>query len=140
MSVIRPEGPADQRGTLVRLVTRLIVAQAAVAAAIGLFFSKRHLPSIVFTLAVVALLCGLAAASRTGSHAAWVAALAAESALVLFGVLRFMTARYVGGTLLAIITAAVLIHPAVARAYGSAPQQGGEALAEEPLGETGTGL
>jgi hypothetical protein len=38
-----------------------------------------------------------------------IVAQAAESALVLFGVLRFMTARYVGGTLLAIITAAVLI-------------------------------
>jgi len=134
MSENRPAGPDDHRGTPIRLVTRLIVAQTAVAAAIGLFFSKRHLPSILFTLAVVAVLCGLAVASRTGSHAAWVAALAAESALVLFGVLRFMTARYVGGTLLAIITAGVLIHPAVARAYGSAPQHSGEGLAEEPLG------
>jgi hypothetical protein len=139
MSENRPAGPDDHRGALVRLVTRLLVAQAAAAAAIGLFFSKRHLPSILFTLAIVAVLCGLAVASRTGSHAAWVTALAAESALVLFGVLRFMTARYVGGTLLAIVTTAVLIHPAVARAYGSAPQQAGEGLAEEPLGETGTG-
>jgi len=139
MSENRPADPGEQRGALVRLVTRLIVAQAAAAAAIGLFFSKRHLPSILFTLAIVAVLCGLAVAARTGSHAAWVAALATESALVLFGVLRFMTARYVGGTLLAIITAGVLIHPAVARAYGSAPQPGGEPLAEEPLGETGPG-
>jgi len=139
MSENRPAGPDDQRGTIIRLVTRLIVAQAAVAAAIGLFFSKRHLPSILFTLAIVAVLCGLAVVSRTGSHAAWVATLAAESALVLFGVLRFMTARYVGGTLLAIIATAVLIHPAVARAYGSAPQQARDGLAEEPLGETGTG-
>lgn len=139
MSENRPDWPDDHRSTLIRLVTRLIVAQASVAAAIGLFFSKRHLPSILFTLAIVAVLCGLAVVSRTGSHAAWVAALAAESALVLFGVLRFMTARYVGGTLLAIVIAAVLIHPAVARAYGSAPQQGAEGLAEEPLGETGTG-
>jgi hypothetical protein len=139
MSENRPAGPDDHRGALVRLVTRLLVAQAAAAAAIGLFFSKRHLPSILFTLAIVAVLCGLAVASRTGSHAAWVTALAAESALVLFGVLRFMTARYVGGTLLAIVTTAVLIHPVVARAYGSAPQQAGEGLAEEPLGETGTG-
>lgn len=139
MSENRPAGPDDQRSALVRLVTRLIVAQAAAAGAIGLFFGKRHLPSILFTLAVVAVLCGLAVASRTGSHAAWLAALAAESALVLFGVLRFMTGRYVGGTLLAIITAAVLIHPAVARAYGSAPEQRGDALAEEPLGETGPG-
>ena len=116
------------------------MAQAAVAAAIGLFFGKRHLPSILFTLAIVAVLCGLAVGEPdTGSHAVWVAALAAESALVLFGVLRFMTARYVGGTLLAIITAAVLIHPAVARAYGSAPQRGREGLAEEALGETGPG-
>jgi hypothetical protein len=139
MSENRPAGPGDQRGTLVQLVTRLIVAQAAAAAAIGLFFSKRHLPSILFTLVIVAVLCGLAVATRTGSHAAWVTALAAESALVLFGVLRFMTARYVGGTLFAIITAGVLIHPAVAQAYGSAPQPGGEPLAEEPLGETGPG-
>ncbi len=139
MSENRPAAPDDQRGTLIQLVTRLIVAQAAVAAAIGLFFGKRHLPSILFTLAMVAVLCGLAVASRTASHAAWVATLAAESALVLFGVLRFMTARYVGGTLLAIITAVVLIHPAVARAYGSAPQHAREGLAEEALGETGRG-
>ncbi|HTT52778.1 MAG TPA: hypothetical protein VMH35_15390 [Streptosporangiaceae bacterium] len=137
MSENRPVSPGDHRGALVRLVTRLIVAQAAAAAAIGLCFSKRHLPSILFTVVIVAVLCGLAVAARTGSHAAWVATLAAESALVLFGVLRFMTARYVGGTLFAIITAAVLIHPAVARAYGSAPQPSGEPLAEEPLGETG---
>ncbi len=139
MSENRPAGPDDHRCTLIRLITRLIVAQAAAAAGIGLFFSKRHLPSVLFTLAVAAVLCGLAVVCRTGSHAAWVAALAAESALVLFGVLRFMTARYVGGTLLAIIATAVLIHPAVARAYGSAPQQARDSLAEEPLGESGTG-
>ena len=76
------------------------MAQAAVAAAIGLFFSKRHLPSILHP-GHRGRAVGLAVASRTGSHAVWVAALAARAPSCCSGA-RFMTARYVGGTLLAI--------------------------------------
>ena len=57
--------PLDEpaRG-LVRLVTRLVVAQAIASAAIGLPFSRRQLPSILITLAMVAALCGLADTGR----------------------------------------------------------------------------
>jgi uncharacterized membrane-anchored protein len=72
--------PGDNRSALVRLVSRLLVTQAALAAAIGLFFTRRHLPSVLITLLVVAVLCGLALVARTGTHAAWVAILAAEGA------------------------------------------------------------
>lgn len=127
--------PGDHRGALVRLVTRLLVTQAALAGAIGLFFSRRHLPSLFITLLVVVVLCGLAVAARTGTHAAWAAILSAEAAYILIGLLSFVTARFVGGTLLAMITAGVLIHPAVARAFGSGPQQASQGLGEPDPGD-----
>lgn len=67
-----PDVPAAERSTLIRLVTRPLVAQATVAGAIGLLFGRRHLASIILTLLVVAV---LAVAARTGSHLAWVAIL-----------------------------------------------------------------
>lgn len=130
--------PGDRRGALVRLVTRLLVTQAALAGAIGLFFSRRHLPSLLITLLVVAVLCGLAVAARTGTHAAWVAILGAEGAYIVIGLLSFVTARFVGGTLLGIITAGVLVHPAVARAYGSGPWRASQSQAQG-LGEPDPG-
>jgi hypothetical protein len=124
---------------LVALVTRLIVMQAVVAAAIGLSYSRRHLPSIIITLMLVAALLGLVAMTRSATHGAWVLAIGFESAFVAFGLFRFFTSRYLGGTLLGIITLGVLLHPAVAHAF-SAPRQApvdeasaGES-ADEPLG------
>jgi hypothetical protein len=130
-----PGVAGDSTGTLVRLVTRLILAQAAAAAAIGLFFSRRHLPSLVITVLVVVALCVLAAVARTGTHAAWVAMLSAEAGYVLVGLFRFMTGWFIGGTLFAIIAAGVLIHPTVARAYGSGPRPAGDGLAEPDPGD-----
>jgi len=105
----------------VRLVTRLVVAQAAGAAAVGLAFSRRHLPSVLITLALVASLCLLALLVRSGTRAAWLAAVSAESVFFVYGVSRFVFARYVGGTLFALVVAGTLLHPAVARAYSAAP-------------------
>lgn len=62
-----PDVPAAGRGALIRLVTRLPVAQAAAAGAIGLFFGRRHLASIIVTLLVVAVLAVLAVARAYGS-------------------------------------------------------------------------
>ncbi len=133
------EAPCDRPDSLIRLVTRLVTSQAAVAGAIGLFFTRRQLATVLVTLAIVLVLCGLAVLARTGSHAAWVAALSVEGTFVLVGLLRFVTTRYVGGTLFAMITVGVLIHPAVARAFASGPQPGPEALGDNPLGEPGSG-
>lgn len=130
--------PGDNRSALVRLVTRLLVTQAALAGAIGLFFSRRHLPSLLITLLVVVVLCGLAVAARTGTYAAWVAILSAEGAYILIGLLSFVTARFVGGTLLAMITAGVLIHPAVAPAFGPGPRRASQGQAQG-LGEPDPG-
>jgi ribose/xylose/arabinose/galactoside ABC-type transport system permease subunit len=48
-----------------------VLAQAAIGAAIGIAYSRRHLPSIIITLMLVAALFGLALVTRTGTHAAW---------------------------------------------------------------------
>jgi len=115
---------ASGRGhTLVRLVTRLVVVQAAVTAAIGLCYGRRHLGSLLITLALVAGCCLVALAARTGTRAAWGAALAYEAGFFLYGLSRFIVARYAGGTLLALVTAGTLLHPAVARAYSVAPRR-----------------
>ena len=113
----RRTAPAPQ----VRLVTRLVVAQAAAAAAVGLLFGRRHLPSILITLGLVASLCLLALLVRSGTRAAWLMAVSFEAAFFIYGVSRFLVARYVGGTLFAIVVAGSLLHPAVARAYSAVP-------------------
>ncbi len=127
--------PDEPRHALVRLVTRLVLAQAVAAAAVGLPFSRRQLPSILITLAMVAALCGLAVLVRSGIRAAWLVAVGFEMAFIVYGLSRFLFARYLGGTLFAIITAGALLHPAVARAYGAAPTRAGE----EGRGEIGLG-
>jgi hypothetical protein len=102
---------------LVRLVTRLLIAQGVAAAAVGLPFSRRHLPSILITLALVAAVFVLAALTRTGGHATWLLAISCESAFVVFGLSRFLVARYVGGTLFGLIALSTLLQPAAARAF-----------------------
>lgn len=110
-----PEAARDH----VRLVARLVMVQAGVAAAVNLPFSRRNTPVIVTTLMLVAALCLLVATAYTGTHAARTAVLSVEVALVVFGLYRFFSYRYVGGTVFAIVVTAVLLHPAVARAYGA---------------------
>jgi hypothetical protein len=132
-------GPAPH--TLVRLVTRLVAAQAFMTAAVGLPFSRRHLPSVLITLALVAGCCVLALAVRTGGRAAWVAATGWESSFFVFGLSRFMVARYVGGTLFALVLTATLLNPAVARAFGVGSERvardsAGEPPLHDPVGDT----
>jgi hypothetical protein len=126
----------EQPHELVRLVTRLIMAQAGLSAAIGLAYSRRHLPSIIITLMLVAALSGLAVATRSGTHAGWLTAVTCESAFIGFGLVRFITSRYLGGTLLAVIAWGVLLHPAVARVFASPPWRADQGFAEPALGET----
>jgi hypothetical protein len=130
---VRP--PGEPGRLLIRLVTRLVIAQAIAAAAVGLPFSKRQLSSILITLAMVAALCGLVFLVRSGTKTAWLVALGFEMAFVAYGLSRFFAARYLGGTLFAIITLGTLVHPAVARAYDVAPRR----APEEPPGELGLG-
>lgn len=116
-----------------RLVTRLVVAQAAAAAAVGLAFSRRHLPSVLITLALVASLCVLALLVRSATRAVWLAAVGTESVFFVYGVSKFVFARYVGGTLFALVVAGTLLHPAVARAYSAGP----DAVPGHDRGEVG---
>jgi hypothetical protein len=102
---------------------------------VGLPFSRRQLSSILITLAMVAALCGLAFLVRSGTRTAWLVAVGFEVAFVAYGLSRFFAARYLGGTLFAIITLGTLIHPAVARAYAVAPLR----AQEEPSGQLGLG-
>jgi ribose/xylose/arabinose/galactoside ABC-type transport system permease subunit len=115
--------PRAGRQSLVKLVTRLITAQAAVAAAIGLAYSRKQVPSIIITLMLVVALLGLAAMSRSGTPVAWMVTIGFETAFVMFGLIRFITSRYVGGTLFGMIALGVLLHPAVARAFSGAAAQ-----------------
>jgi len=124
---------------LVRLLTRLVVAQTALAAAIGLPYSRRHLPSILITLMLVAALWGLGMVVRSGTHAAWIFAIGFETAFVLFGLYRFFTSRYLGGTLLALITLGALFHPAVARAFTSQPYRARQGFSETGLADGAEG-
>jgi hypothetical protein len=119
----------------VRLVTRLVVAQAASAALVGLPFSRRHLPSVLITLALVALCCLLALLVRSGTRGAWLVAVGVESVFFVYGVSKFVVARYVGGTLFALVIAGALLHPAVARAYSAVPGQ----MSGHERGEVGFG-
>jgi hypothetical protein len=125
----------------VRLVTRFVVAQAVAAAAVGLPFSRRHLPSVLITLALVASFCLLALLVRSGTRSAWLMALGFETAFFVYGVSRFLVARYVGGTMFAIVVVGALLHPAVARAYSAGPgrvpgHERGEVGFGEAAGET----
>jgi hypothetical protein len=113
--------PHSRRSAQVSLVTRLVVAQAAAAAAVGLAFSRRHLPSVLITLALVISLCLLTFLVRSGTRGAWLTAVTCESVFFVYGVSRFVFARYVGGTLFALVVAGTLLHPAVARAYSAVP-------------------
>jgi hypothetical protein len=115
-------GPATSAAghPLVELATRFMVAQTVCSAAVGLFYARRHLVSILITLSLVAVLVGLVLLVRTGTHAAWLTAIGLESIYLIFGLYRFATSRYLGGTLLAIVTLGVLAAPSVARAFGGA--------------------
>jgi hypothetical protein len=105
------------------------------AAAVGLAFGRRHLPSILITLGLVASLCLLALLVRSGTRTAWLVAVSFEATFFIFGVSRFVTARYVGGTLFALVVAGSLLHPAVARAYSAVPGR----LPGHERGEVGFG-
>ena len=130
-----------RRAAPVRLVTRLVVAQTAAAAAVGLAFSRRHLPSVLITLALVISLCLLALLVRSGTRGAWLTAVGFESVFFVYGLSGFMLARYVGGTLFALVVAGTLVHPAVARAYSAVPgglpgHERGEVGFADATGET----
>jgi len=102
---------------------------------VGLAFSRRYLPSVLITLALVASLCLLAMLVRSGTRAAWLTAVTFETMFFIYGVSRFVFARYVGGTLFAVVVAGTLLHPAVARAYSAVPG----ALPGHERGEVGFG-
>jgi uncharacterized membrane protein (UPF0136 family) len=108
------------------------VAEAGACGAIGVGYSRRHLPWLLAGVAVAVVLCCLAGLVRSGTHTAWLAAITVESALVAVGLFRFAYARYLGGTLLAIITLGTLLHPQVSRAFNT-----GEARAEQAVGQPG---
>jgi hypothetical protein len=104
---------------LVQVVSRLVWAQALLAGLVGLLFSRRQLPSIGITLSLVVAVCLVAMLARTGTRAAWLVTFGFETVFFLFGLSRFISARYVGGTLFSLIVAVMLLHPPVTRAYSA---------------------
>ena len=65
----------------------------------------------------------LAKLVRSGSHAAWVAAVTCEATLTLVGLVRVTAGQDAGGSLLAIATLGLLVHPAVGRAFDATAGQ-----------------
>jgi len=131
---------------LVSLASRLIVAQAGMTTAIGLAYSRRNMPWLLVTFMLAVSLFLLALVVRSGTHAAWVTAVAFEAFFVVIGLYRFVFDRYLGGTLLGIVAFGALMHPAVGRAFTALPARRREAQAfadaryddlgdSEPLGE-----
>jgi hypothetical protein len=132
---LRVPAPAGSH-ELVRLTTRLVLAQAGIAAAVGLPFSRRQTSLIAMTLTLVAAVCVLAAVARAGTPTARNVVLFFEVFIVLIGLYQFFFDRYLGGTLFAIVITGVLLHPAVARAYGVLPRRSGSGT-ETIRGESG---
>ena len=136
----RKRWPARPARDHVRLVTRLIVAQAAIVAAVSLPFSRRSTSVIVSTLMFVAALCLLAALAHAGTPAVRTAVIGFELAVIVFGLYRFFFDRYLGGTIFAIVIIAVLLHPAAARAYGAEPASRAEPVDAVPVADSAGGL
>jgi hypothetical protein len=139
-SLLRWARERGQQHEMVRLITRMLMTQALASALIGLLFGRRHLTSVLITLAFVAAICGLAVLARTGTHAAWLIAITFEAAFFVYGLSAFVFTRYLGGTLLSLITLGTLLHPSVAGAFaavpgGAAAPAPGEFRAQEGLGE-----
>ncbi|MGE5287849.1 MAG: hypothetical protein ACM3ML_11715 [Micromonosporaceae bacterium] len=132
--------PSRSAGDHVRLVTRLLVAQAAVAAAVSLLFSRRAAPVVVTTLMFVAAICLLAAFAHTGTPAARTVVLGFEFAVIVFGLYRFFFERYLGGTIFAIVITAVLLQPAAVRAYGAEPAGRAEPVDAVSVADSAGGL
>ena len=64
----RPDaGRRARPDALVCLVSRLLVAQAGASAAIGLGYSRQHVPWLVLTIVAAIALCGLAGLARTSA-------------------------------------------------------------------------
>jgi hypothetical protein len=78
---------------------------------------------LVLTIVAAIAICGLAGVIRSGSQPAWLLAISVESTFVAVGLFRFAYARYLGGTLLAIVALGTLLHPRVARAFVPPPSR-----------------
>ena len=121
---------------LVSLVTQFIVVQAAMSGLIGLAFNRRNVPWLVVMVLLAVSLLLLAALVRSGTHAAWTAAVGSEAVLSAIGLYRFILyGRYVGGTLIALITVGIMIHPAVGRAFSAPPRRARAEFTEAAFAE-----
>lgn len=118
----RRAGQRIQPHSLISAVSGLLLAEAGASAAIGIGFSRRNMPWLVLTVLVAIALCALAAVVRSGGHTTWLVTICVESGLTAAGLFRFGYLSYMGGTLLAMATLGMLLHPAVAGAFAAAPR------------------
>lgn len=116
-------GARVQPHALVQLASRMRPAQAGASAAIGPAYNRRNVPWLLITVVAAVVVCALAGVVRSGNHGAWLTAGSVEAVLVATGVIRFVYVRYVGSSVLAILSLGVLLHPAVAAAFGRARQR-----------------
>jgi hypothetical protein len=116
-------GAASRPQDLVALIRRLIAVQAGLTIVLSLAFPGGA-AWLALALAISAGLAVLSGRLRSGTHAAWLTAVAAEAICLAAGLARLVSARYLGGTLLAIVTLGALLHPAVSRAFSARPDGG----------------
>jgi hypothetical protein len=116
-------GAAGRPQDLVALIRRLIAVQAGLMVVLSLAFPAGA-AWLILALAISAGLAVLSGLLRSGTHGAWLTAVAAEAACLAAGLARLVSARYLGGTLLAIVTLGALLHPAVSRAFSARPGRG----------------
>jgi len=114
---------ASRPQDLVALIRRLIAVQAGLTVVLSLAFPGGA-AWLALALAISAGLAVLSGLVRSGTHAAWLTAVAAEAVCLAAGLARLVSARYLGGTLLAIVTLGALLHPAVSRAFRARPGRG----------------
>jgi hypothetical protein len=115
--------PRVQPHALVQLASRMLLAQGGASALIGFAYSRRNAPWLLITVVAAIVVCALAGVVRSGNYGAWLAAVTVEAVLVATGVIRFAYVRYMGGSLLAIVSLGVLLHPTVAGAFGRVRQR-----------------
>lgn len=133
--VLRPRAHA-----LVRLVSRLLAAQAGAGAVIGLTYGRRTVGSVLTVALLVLAVSGLAGLVRSGGHGIWLVAVSAEAGFSAAGLFWFAYSGYLGGLLLALITLGTMLHPAVARAFVTSARTApdgaaGPARRAEPAGD-----
>jgi hypothetical protein len=114
-------GDRERGAELIGLVVRCLAAQAVMVVAIDVPFARGNVTAIAGAFLFVVLIIVVAALVRSGTSLSRMVALTFESGVLLYGLYDLVVSRaYQAGTIFALVIVAVLLHPAVARAFTDA--------------------